>query len=124
MSYLPEVSLDAAAVRAIGRGLFTIARSDGLHAKELSLLDQFSQGTGPGTLSTISPEQLASELTSPDQRLLFMKLGLMLARVQGGVTQQERQVIGSFAQALELTGADLLALELELMKELQSGLAA
>lgn len=124
MSYLSEVPLDAAAIRAIGRGLFTIARSDGLHAKELSLIDQFSQGTGPGTLSAISPEQLASELTSPEERLLFMKLGLMLARVQGGVSSQERKVIGGFAQALELTGADLLALELELIKELQNTLAA
>ena len=123
MPFLPEVPLDAAQTRAMARGLYTIARSDGLHPKEQALIRQFADGTGADTLMPITAEALAAALPTLEQRLLFMKLGLMLARVQGGVTPQERQVIGRFAQAMELTGADLLGLELQLVQELEQGLA-
>lgn len=120
--FYPEIPLDAEQLHAIARGLYTIARSDGLHQQELDLIQTLWDG--PGVLVPIAPELLATILRSADERLLFMKLGLMLARVQGNVTQPERQILGRYAQAFELTGADLLGLEMELVKEMEAELAA
>ncbi len=120
MQFFPEIPLDAAAARALVRGLYSIAQTDGLHPREQQLLLSMAKELGIGTLLPISPAQLKESLETEEQRLLFAKMALLMIHVEGGVTPPERTLLRSFFDGLELDAADLLGLEFAVSQELLS----
>ncbi len=120
MQFFPEIPLDASATRALVRALYSIARADGLHPREQHLLQSMARELGMSTLLPISPDELKDALATEEQRLLFAKMALLMAHVEGGVSAPERSVLRSFFESLELGAADLLGLELAVTQELLS----
>ena len=120
MQFFPEIPLDASASRALVRGLFSIARTDGLHPKEQQLLQSMAHELGMSSLLPISPAQLRDALKTEEERLLFAKMALLMVHVEGGVTSEERRLLRSFFEGLELDSTDLLGLEMAVSQELLS----
>jgi tellurite resistance protein len=118
MQFFPEIPLSADASRALVRGLYSLARADGLHPREQQLLQSMAQELGMATLLPISPAQLKQALETEEQRLLFAKMALLMVHVEGGITAQERGALRSFFDGLELSAADLLGLEFAVAQEL------
>lgn len=118
MQFFPEIPLEESSARAILRGLYTLARSDGLHPKEQELVLAMAKELEVSTLMPIRPPELAEALKTPDQRLLFAKMALLMAHVEGGVGTVERALLQNFFQVLELKEGDSLGLELSVTEEL------
>jgi tellurite resistance protein len=114
--FFPEVDLSRNAAEAIARGLYAVARVDGLHEREAGLIASFwiEAGGGAGVLSDlergadIEPSELAAVLGSPTERQLFMKTAILLTWADGSVSDAEHKAIRKFAAAL---GVDDAALE-------------
>jgi tellurite resistance protein len=114
--FFPEMDLDRGAAEAIARGLYAIARVDGLHEREAGLIASFwiEAGGGAGALSDlersedIRPAELATALRSAEQRQLFIKTAILLTWADGSVSPAEQQAVHDFARAL---GLDDLTLE-------------
>ncbi|MCL2779631.1 MAG: hypothetical protein FWD73_16695 [Polyangiaceae bacterium] len=111
MSLVPEVAVSAAHAEAIARGLFAVAKSDGLHQAEEALIASFWADVGgtPAALAelarrpAIGASELASSLETSDLRELFLKTALLLAWADGKVSAAERGVLDDFARALGLS---------------------
>lgn len=117
MSFFPTIPVSDAEASAIARALHTIAACDGLHPKELALIRAFSADLGENP-TPIEPEALAAALPREDLRLLCMKLALLVAHNEGGVSDAEKVLLARYASALELPEADMLALEEQVLDEL------
>jgi hypothetical protein len=117
MAFFPPFEVSPAQGAAVARALHTVAAVDGTHPTELALIDALFADTGeaPGD---IAADELAAALPSADLRLMCMKLAYLVAHVEGGVSEAERAVIDGYAAALELTAADCLALEEQVLDEL------
>jgi tellurite resistance protein len=115
MEFFPEVHLSHDAAEAIARGLYAIARVDGLHEREAGLIASFwIDAGGGGPLSdleraeAIKPADMAAALHSDAERQLFIKTAILLTWADGGVSAAEKQAVGDFATAL---GVDAPMLE-------------
>lgn len=117
MSFFPEIDVSADHARAIARALHTVAASDGVHPREVALIGALFAELHEAP-TTITPEELATALPFADLRLLTMKLAYLVAHNEGGVTDPERALLDRFATALDLTGADRIALEEQVLGEL------
>ena len=129
MDFFPQVELSHAAAEAIARGLYAVAKVDGLHEREAGLIASFwIDAGGGGSLSdlergsTITPAALATSLHTEDERLLFVKTALLLTWADGKVTDAERQSVSSFATALGLDSATVEKLEYSVKEYLLSHL--
>jgi tellurite resistance protein len=129
MDFFPEVELSHAAAEAIARGLYAVAKVDGLHDREAGLIASFwIDAGGGGSLSdlergaTILPADLATALHTDDERLLFVKTALLLTWADGKVTDAERQSVSTFAAALGLDSATVEKLEYSVKEYLLSHL--
>jgi tellurite resistance protein len=119
MDFFEEVDLDRAQAEAIARGLFAVAKCDGLHEREAALIASFwlDSGGGADALSslergaTIRPDELAAALPSPAQRQLFLKTAILLTYADGKVTAEERQCVREFASGLGIAEPAVEALE-------------
>src|SRR5262252_2025164 len=120
MDFFSEIAIDSAQAEAIARGLYAVAKADGLHAQEQALIASFyteAGGTPRGLADlerreAIKPAELAAALHTVDQRRLFLKTALLLAWADGDVSGPERQCIGEYAHALEIGADELGRLEL------------
>ncbi len=117
MSFFPNIPVSASEAGAIARALHSVAACDGVHPKELALIQAFAADLGDAP-TAIEPDALAAALPGADVRLLCMKLALLVAHNEGGVSDAERALIGRYASALELHEADVLALEGQVLSEL------
>jgi tellurite resistance protein len=129
MDFFPEVELSHAVAEAIARGLYAVAKVDGLHDRESGLIASFwIDAGGGGSLSdlergaTILPADLAAALHTDDERLLFVKTALLLTWADGKVTDAERQSVSAFASALGLDSATVEKLEYSVKEYLLSHL--
>ncbi len=119
MEFFPEVHIDRQAAEAIARGLFTVARVDGVHEREAGLIASFwiDAGHGAASLSdlergeSMKPSELASILRSDEERQVFMKTAILLTWADGQVTDAERKILREFASALGIDHAQLEKLE-------------
>jgi tellurite resistance protein len=120
MEFFQSVDLDGKAAEAIARGLYAIARVDGLHEREAGLIAAFwiESGAGTGRLSDlerektpITAEELKAALSTPQLRLLFMKTAILLTYADGVVTPEERQILGEYSAALGVDAATVATLE-------------
>ena len=130
MNFFSEITIEKHHAEAIARGLFAIAHSDGMHEREAALVGAFWAETG-GSMhalaslersSAITGEDLAAALTTPALRKVFLKTALLMAFADGKVSEQESQLVRTYADALALT-SDLAALEAEVKDYLLSQLA-
>ena len=115
MEFFPEVHLSRGAAEAIARGLFAIARVDGVHEREAGLIASFwIDAGGGGPLSdleraeAIKPADVAAALHSDAERQLFIKTAILLTWADGSVSPAEKKAVGEFAKAL---GIDQTALD-------------
>jgi tellurite resistance protein len=120
MDFFHEVELDGKTAEAIARGLFAVAKVDGIHEREAGLIAAFwmDAGAGHGLLSDLEREEtpitgseLAAALRTTQERLLFMKTALLLTYADGKVTPEERQIISEFGTALGIDAQTIDALE-------------
>lgn len=117
--FFPQIDVSQPAAEAIARGLYAVAKVDGLHEREEALVASFwsEVGGGAGALSelaratTITSKELAATLAGKEQRQLFVKTAMLLAWADGKVTDAERKIIGEFATALQLTADEVKSLE-------------
>jgi tellurite resistance protein len=106
--FFPEVNLERGAAEAIARGLYAIARVDGLHEREAGLIASFwiEAGGGSGSLSDLersadlAPAELATALRTDQERQLFVKTAILLTWADGSVSPAEQQAVQDFAKAL------------------------
>ena len=110
MDFFPEVKVSSGAAEAIARGLFAVARADGVHEREAALIASFwmESGGGSGALADlerrppIDGTALAASLGTDEERHLFMKTAILLAWSDGKVSPEEKKVLADFAHALGL----------------------
>ncbi|HPH25408.1 MAG TPA: TerB family tellurite resistance protein [Pseudomonadota bacterium] len=130
MNFFPEIKLETEQAEAIAKGLFAIARSDGLHEREAALVASFWSETGGSMQAlaqlersgTVSAAELAAALTTDDQRRLFVKTALLLAFADGQVTGHESTLVRTYTEALGLS-AELSTLETQVKEFLLSQLS-
>lgn len=120
MDFFPKVDIDAAQAQAIAAALHDVAAVDGLHPRELRLIESFSADNAGAPTTGGSPEALASALPDADRRLLFMRMALLLAHAEGAMSDAERAIIGRYATALGISEADMLGLEYGLMQQMEA----
>jgi len=118
MEFYPEIELQHSAAEAIARGLYAVAKCDGMHEREAGLIASFwIEAGGGGSLSdlergsAISPAELATALHSEAERLLFLKTAILLTWADGRVSDAERQSVNGFAKALGVDAATVEKLE-------------
>ncbi len=117
--FFPEVNLSHEAAEAIARGLYAVARCDGLHEREAGLIASFwiEAGGGAGALSdlersaAIKPAELAAALHTAKERQLFVKTALLLTWADGSVSDAEKKSVREFARALDVDDATLEQLD-------------
>jgi tellurite resistance protein len=112
--FFPEVNLERSAAEAIARGLYAVARCDGIHEREAGLIASFWIDAGGGSplsdlerAESMKPADLAAALHSDAERQLFIKTALLLTWADGAVSDAERKSVQSFARALQIDDATL-----------------
>ncbi|HJZ86823.1 MAG TPA: hypothetical protein VKN99_16725 [Polyangia bacterium] len=108
MEFFSEIPIEAAQAEAMARGLFAVARADGVHERELALIASFYAEVGGSARGlselerspAISPADLAAALHTRDERQLFVKTALLLAWADGEVSAAERKQVAAYADAL------------------------
>jgi tellurite resistance protein len=131
IDFYPEIEVSQTAAEAIARGLYAVAKVDGLHEREEALVASFwaDVGGGAGALaelqrgSGISSAELVAALSSPQLKTLFVKTSILMAWADGKVTDAERKIISEFASALGVGAAELARLEAAVKEFLLSHLA-
>jgi uncharacterized membrane protein YebE (DUF533 family) len=119
MDFFSEIDVNQSEAEAIARGLFAIARADGVHERELALIASFYGDAGAGGRSLaelegrepVQPAELAAGLPRPELRRLFVKTAILLAWADGMVTAAERKLIDEYAAGLGIGKDELDALE-------------
>lgn len=130
MQFFPETPLNQSQAEAIARGLFALAKADGLHIRETSLIAAFWGETGGSERAlselenrdNITAEELSSALATPELRRIFMKTALLLAFADGQVSGKESELVLSYSESLGL-GAELSAMEEQVKEYLLGQLA-
>jgi uncharacterized membrane protein YebE (DUF533 family) len=110
------------------RGLYALARCDGLHKRESAIIASFwaETGLGRGALAVlerqpdITAEQLAGQLKDVGERRYFIKTAILLAWSDGEASEKEMHFIDALARALEISDGDLMAIAEEVQDDLLS----
>jgi tellurite resistance protein len=112
MSFSQEIDLSADEAEAFARGLYAIARVDGVHERELALISDFYQAAVADEATQIlaslertgalEPHELAEVLVSGVVRELFLKTGILLTWADGAVSDAERAKVAEFARAFQI----------------------
>ena len=90
-----EVELDAAAAHTIASAMREVAMCDGAHHRELELIDTFESQV-PGTAAGVD----LTTLTTPEHQEVFLKSIVLVAFADGQVSDAERALVESYADAL------------------------
>lgn len=123
MSFFQAIELSAVEAEAFARGLYAVARVDGVHERELALISDFYQqavagegsytGSQPGSQGAavvaslertgpLEPQALAQILVSGPVRELFLKTAILLSWADGSVSAGERAKLDEFSAALQI----------------------
>jgi tellurite resistance protein len=119
MEFFGEVHVDERAAEAIARGLYVVAKCDGVHEREAALVASFySEIRGSGRalselerMQDITSAELSAALPQPEHRRLFVKSALLLAWADGDVSALERGKIEELAGALGMRRDEVGRLE-------------
>src|SRR4029450_1843126 len=102
MEFFPEIELSKQAAEAMARALFTVAKSDGLHAREPGPIASFWLDMGHEAAAlpelerspVLQPAELQQALASAEERRLFLKTAFLLTWADGKVSVEERETAG------------------------------
>lgn len=130
MNFFPETQIELHHAEVIARGLFTIARADGVHEREAALIASFWADAGGkfAALSElersapISSEELGAVLNTTPLRQMFLKTALLMAFADGQVSSEESRLVRQYAEDLGLS-AELATLEAQVKDFLLSQLS-
>lgn len=111
MNFFQEIELSNAQADAIARGLYAIAKSDGVHEQEEQLIAAFwaeSGGTEEGLAGLaardgITTEELAQALPGSEERKVFLKSAMLMMLADGQVSEKERALFASYVSGLQMT---------------------
>jgi uncharacterized membrane protein YebE (DUF533 family) len=131
MDFFPPMNLNPIQSEAIARGLYALAKSDGVHEREAALVASFFDEVGGGTQALaelerrapITPDELAALLPDEPLRRLFLKTAVLLAWADGEVTAQEGKLLQDYARAFQIDKAVVEQLDTEVKEYLLSQLA-
>lgn len=131
MNFFPPVNLNPIQSEAIARGLYALAKSDGVHEREAALVASFFDEVGGGVQALaelerrapITPDELAASLPDESLRRLFLKTAILLAWADGEVTPQEGKLLQDYATAFQIDKSVLEQLDTEVKEYLLSQLA-
>ena len=102
ISLLPKANLKP--TEAMARGLFAVAKADGMHEREAALVAAFFTEAGGSVQALgelerrepITSEELQAVLTTSELRRLFLKTAVLLTWADGRVTQEERELVKKY----------------------------
>lgn len=104
-----ELTLSADDATAIARALYDIARSDGSHAEEISMIEELVAGLGSdlgetdvAALQPITPAALAQQIVDRDLRKVAVQCAVLLSLSDGAISEVERARSQEYAAALGL----------------------
>jgi len=104
-----DLTISADDATAIARALHEIARSDGSHAEEISMIEELLAGLGSdlgetnvAELAPITPAELAKQIVDPALRKVAVQCAVLLSLSDGAITAIERERSLAYAQALGL----------------------
>lgn len=110
--------LDPQEVEAFARGLWTLATADGeAHESEQQLIREFLVDTGnqisweQATAGDFGPVDVALTLDASFLRRVFMKAAVALVHADGVYTDNERRMVGEFAEAFGMSHTEFGELE-------------
>ena len=121
--FFPEIQVSAMEAEALARGLLGVAKVDGVHERELALVNEVYQAaiasdasaTAPMSslerAGALEPAELAKLLPEGAMRELFVKTAYLLAWADGNVSPAERAKIGAYATSLGVSGEAQTKLE-------------
>jgi len=118
--FFPEIEIRQEQAEAIARGLFAVAKADGVvHDREAAIIAEFFASTtdfssdlgGLERQGRIDGATLALFLPTRELRLLFVKTAILLAYADNNYGQSESKIISEYATALEIKPGDLDKLE-------------
>jgi tellurite resistance protein len=97
-------------VEAFARGLWMLASVDGeAHEAEQKLIREFIADTGNQitwdqvVADELGPRDIALSLSTSFLRRVFMKAAIALVKADGVYTDEERKLVGEFAEAFGLS---------------------
>jgi tellurite resistance protein len=109
-------------VDIFARGLYYLANLDGIHEKELALIEEFLTETDSDMTvadlqrSSFDPREVAEVLETTSMRHIFVRTALALVKADGIFSDPEIDALGGIAETLGLTIADFCRLEQEAMQ--------
>jgi tellurite resistance protein len=120
MDFFPEIDIKKEQAEAIARGLYAVAKADGVvHDREAAIIAEFFGSTTEFASDLnaleraplIDGAQLALSLPGSDLRKLFLKTAILLAYSDSAYGPAESKLIGEYAKALNVSATDLSKLE-------------
>jgi tellurite resistance protein len=121
-------------VQAMVRGMYDLARVDGVHASEMIMLRGFYEQCQRDAQALTTFEELIAvpfdlvaakdALDTPDRKTAFIQSCLLLAHADGNYTQNEQAHIKKFAQALGVANETFMQLEAQVADTLLQQFAA
>jgi tellurite resistance protein len=130
MDFFPEIEVNALQAEAMARGLYGVALVDGIHEREMAMIQDFYSAAAGETVASLErvgpfePGDLVEFLGEKAHRELFIKTALLLAWADGKVSTKERAKIAAFAKALDVSSDLQERLEAEVKDFLLRPLAA
>lgn len=127
MRELMEVAdLELNQVQVIVRGMYAVAKSDGVHSSEMVMIKEFYDSCRAQVQGLTEFKELVSQdfdaqeakdiLDTAELRNTFMTSCLFLAFADGYYSEPERTIIADFAAALDISHEQLSTLE-DLVKD-------
>ena len=113
------VAMNPEVVDIFARGLYHLARVDGIDPSEVDLIEEFLQETGSDMKiadlerSGFDPREAAEVLETRAMRHIFVRTAIALVKADGVWSESEIDALGKVAETLGLSIADFCRLELE-----------
>ncbi|MCA9718196.1 MAG: TerB family tellurite resistance protein [Myxococcales bacterium] len=113
------IGLKPEVVDIFARGLYHLAKVDGIDPSEISLIEEFLSETGATVTmadlerSGFDPKEAAEVLETTAMRHIFVRTAIALVKADGVWSEAEIDALGDVAETLGLSIADFCRLELE-----------
>jgi uncharacterized membrane protein YebE (DUF533 family) len=131
MPYFSDMQIAPTQALLFARGLYALARVDGIHEHEMALIGSFVTEALPDGAAQVllfskmpdpTPDELAGALDSDDLKYVFLRTALLLALADGEISYKENAWIYNCAAAMGLKGK-MAAIEEEMKDYLLGSLS-
>ena len=104
MQFMKATEIAAPAARAIAAGMREMSIVDGEHPGELALIEAFEKDLPEGPSAGVD----VSTLDTPELREAFMKSLVLVALVDGALSNPEMKLLRDYAQQLNLSEEQII----------------